>query len=52
LEKPSMAHVDAVYSLMEDCSGTKEVRLPGITVTREYDILYIEKSDLGWLPHR
>ena len=44
LEKPSMAHVDAVCGLMEDCSGTKEVQLPGVTVTREYDTLYIGKD--------
>ena len=40
LEKPSMAHVDAVCGLMEDLCGTKTAELPGMRIVREYDILY------------
>lgn len=40
LEKPAMIHVEAVCSLMEELHGTKKVQLPGLTVRREYDMLY------------
>lgn len=44
LEKPSLAHVDAVCSLMEDLSGTKAVDLPGLRAVREYEILYLGRE--------
>ena len=44
IEKPSAVHVDAVCALMEDLSGSKQVQLPGMTVRRQYDILYFGKE--------
>lgn len=44
LEKPSMAHVDAVCGLIEECRGTKTLDLPGLRAVREYDILYLGKA--------
>ena len=42
--KPSAAHVDAVCALLDDVCGTKQVQLPGMTVRRQYDILYFGKE--------
>ena len=50
LEKPAMVHVDAVCALMEDRSGSKEVQLPGVTVVREYDTLYIGREKTAPAP--
>ena len=50
LEKPSMTHVEAVCDLLKDLRGTKEVCLPGVTVVREYDTLYIGKRQTNSLP--
>ncbi|MBQ9968796.1 MAG: tRNA lysidine(34) synthetase TilS [Oscillospiraceae bacterium] len=50
LEKPSMAHVDAVCGLMEDLSGTKTVDLPGMRAVREYGILSVRSHRKTSIP--
>jgi len=45
LEKPTMAHVDAVCDLMKDLRGTKQVKLPGLTVVRQYSRIYFGKEE-------
>ena len=40
LQRPAMAHVQAVCRLMEDTAGTKKIDLPHMTVRREYEVLY------------
>ena len=42
--KPSAAHVDAVCALLDDTRGTKQVQLPGMTVCRQYNIVYFGKE--------
>ena len=44
IPKPAMHHVLAVCDLMQDLRGTKQVQLPGLTVTREYHMLYFGKE--------
>lgn len=50
LEKPTMSHVDGVCALLEDCSGTKEVLLPGVRAVREYDVLYLAPCACAQVP--
>lgn len=50
IPKPSMAHVQAVCSLMEDLDGTKQVQLPHMRVVRQYHIIYFGKDPCGAVP--